>query len=51
MDIPQLITPDVGVPDMHANAPGGKAVGESGIVRVATAIGNAVYHATGKTHS
>jgi xanthine dehydrogenase YagR molybdenum-binding subunit len=38
----------VGVPDFHASALGGKAVGELGIVGVAPAIGNAVYHATGK---
>lgn len=38
----------VGVPDFHASALGGEAVGELGIVGVAPAIANAVYHATGK---
>jgi len=44
----QIITLNVGVPDLQASALGGKAVGEFGIVGVAAAIGNAVYHATGK---
>lgn len=47
-DIPELITLNVGIPDLQASALGGKAVGELGIVGVAAAIGNAVYHATGK---
>ncbi|MEE4625234.1 xanthine dehydrogenase family protein molybdopterin-binding subunit [Pseudomonas alliivorans] len=47
-DVPEITTLDVGVPDMQASALGGKAVGELGIVGVAAAIGNAVYHATGK---
>lgn len=47
-DIPEIITIDVGIPDLQASALGGKAVGELGIVGVAAAIGNAVYHATGK---
>ncbi|MNC79011.1 xanthine dehydrogenase subunit XdhA [compost metagenome] len=38
----------MGVPDLQASALGGKAVGELGIVGVAAAISNAVYHATGK---
>jgi xanthine dehydrogenase YagR molybdenum-binding subunit len=38
----------VGIPDPHASALGGKAVGELGIVGVAPAIANAVYHATGR---
>lgn len=47
-DVPEIITIDVGIPDLQASALGGKAVGELGIVGVAAAIGNAVYHATGK---
>lgn len=47
-DVPDIITIDVGIPDLQASALGGKAVGELGIVGVAAAIGNAVYHATGK---
>ncbi|ARP82991.1 oxidoreductase [Bordetella genomosp. 8] len=47
-DVPDITTISVGVPDLQATALGGKAVGELGIVGVAAAIGNAVYHATGK---
>lgn len=47
-DIPDIEVISVGVPDFHASALGGKAVGELGIVGVAPAIANAVYHATGK---
>jgi xanthine dehydrogenase YagR molybdenum-binding subunit len=47
-DIPDLRTISVGVPDYRASALGGKAVGEIGICGVAPAIGNAVFHATGK---
>ncbi|MEM6160971.1 xanthine dehydrogenase family protein molybdopterin-binding subunit [Erwinia sp. P6884] len=47
-DIPALETINVGEPDFLATALGGKAVGELGIVGVAAAISNAVWHATGK---
>jgi xanthine dehydrogenase YagR molybdenum-binding subunit len=47
-DIPDLEVISVGVPDPHASVLGGKAVGELGIVGVAPAIANAVFHATGK---
>ena len=47
-DIPDIEVISVGVPDHHASVLGGKAVGELGIVGVAPAIANAVYHATGK---
>ncbi|QIG50534.1 xanthine dehydrogenase family protein molybdopterin-binding subunit [Nordella sp. HKS 07] len=47
-DIPDIEVISVGVPDFHASALGGKAVGELGIVGVAPAIANAVFHATGK---
>jgi xanthine dehydrogenase YagR molybdenum-binding subunit len=47
-DVPDIQTIDVGVPDYQATALGGKAVGELAIVGVAAAIGNAVFHATGK---
>lgn len=47
-DVPMITTISVGTPDLQASALGGKAVGELGIVGVAAAIGNAVFHATGK---
>lgn len=47
-DIPDIQVIDVGIPDPHASALGGKGVGEVGIVGVAPAIANAVFHATGK---
>ena len=47
-DIPDIETIDVGEPDYEATKLGGKAVGELGIVGVAAAIGNAVFHATGR---
>ena len=47
-DIPDIEVISVGIPDLHASVLGGKAVGELGIVGVAPAIANAVYHATGK---
>jgi xanthine dehydrogenase YagR molybdenum-binding subunit len=47
-DIPDIEVMSVGIPDPHASALGGKAVGELGIVGVAPAIANAVYHATGR---
>ena len=47
-DIPDIEVISVGVADPHASALGGKAVGELGIVGVAPAIANAVFHATGK---
>jgi xanthine dehydrogenase YagR molybdenum-binding subunit len=47
-DIPDIEVISVGIPDSHASALGGKGVGELGIVGVAPAIANAVYHATGK---
>ncbi|WP_415769326.1 xanthine dehydrogenase family protein molybdopterin-binding subunit [Pseudomonas sp. LB3P38] len=47
-DVPEIVTIDVGIPDLAASVLGGKAVGELGIVGVAAAISNAVYHATGK---
>jgi xanthine dehydrogenase YagR molybdenum-binding subunit len=47
-DVPDLQVISVGVPDPHASVLGGKGVGELGIVGVAPAIANAVFHATGK---
>jgi len=47
-DIPDIEVISVGIPDSHASVLGGKAVGELGIVGVAPAIANAVFHATGK---
>jgi xanthine dehydrogenase YagR molybdenum-binding subunit len=47
-DIPEIEVISVGIPDPHASVLGGKGVGELGIVGVAPAIANAVFHATGK---
>ncbi|RVC39617.1 xanthine dehydrogenase family protein molybdopterin-binding subunit, partial [Mesorhizobium sp. M4A.F.Ca.ET.090.04.2.1] len=47
-DIPDIETISVGIPDPHSSVLGGKGVGELGIVGVAPAIANAVFHATGK---
>lgn len=46
--MPDITTISVVEPDFAATRLGGKAVGELGIVGVAAAIGNAVYHAAGK---
>jgi xanthine dehydrogenase YagR molybdenum-binding subunit len=46
-DIPEIQVISVGIPDLQASVLGGKGVGELGIVGVAPAIANAVYHATG----
>lgn len=47
-DIPDIRVISVGIPDTQASVLGGKGVGEVGIVGVAPAIANAVFHATGK---
>ncbi|WP_192361044.1 xanthine dehydrogenase family protein molybdopterin-binding subunit, partial [Mesorhizobium mediterraneum] len=47
-DIPDIEVISVGIPDPHSSALGGKGVGELGIVGVAPAIANAVFHASGK---
>jgi len=47
-DVPEMQAISVGIPDEKATALGGKGVGEIGVVGVAPAIGNAVFHATGK---
>ncbi|MBB3544327.1 xanthine dehydrogenase family protein molybdopterin-binding subunit [Rhizobium sp. BK399] len=47
-DIPDIEVISVGIPDKEASVLGGKGVGEVGIVGVAPAIANAVFHATGK---
>ena len=47
-DVPDVQVISVGIPDLQATALGGKGVGEIGVVGVAPAIGNAVFHATGK---
>lgn len=47
-DVPEIQAISVGIPDLQATALGGKGVGEIGVVGVAPAIGNAVFHATGK---
>lgn len=47
-DVPAMQVISVGIPDLQATVLGGKGVGEIGVVGVAPAIGNAVFHATGK---
>lgn len=47
-DVPHIQVISVGIPDHDASVLGGKGVGEVGIVGVAPAIANAVFHATGK---
>ncbi|KQT57596.1 oxidoreductase [Aureimonas sp. Leaf460] len=47
-DIPDIQAISVGEPDYDASVLGGKAVGELGMIGVAPAVGNAVFHATGK---
>jgi xanthine dehydrogenase YagR molybdenum-binding subunit len=47
-DIPDIEVISVGEPDNYASPLGGKSVGEIGVVGVAPAIANAVFHATGK---
>jgi xanthine dehydrogenase YagR molybdenum-binding subunit len=47
-DIPDIEVISVGEPDMYSNPLGGKSCGEIGVVGVAPAIANAVFHATGK---
>ena len=47
-DVREVQVISVGIPDFQASALGGKGVGEIGVVGVAPAIGNAVFHATGK---
>jgi xanthine dehydrogenase YagR molybdenum-binding subunit len=47
-DIPDIEVISVGEPDMYSSPLGGKSVGEIGVVGVAPAIANAVFHATGK---
>ncbi|WEX09755.1 xanthine dehydrogenase family protein molybdopterin-binding subunit [Chelativorans sp. AA-79] len=46
-DVPDIQVISVGIPDLDASVLGGKGVGEIGIVGVAPAIANAVFHATG----
>ncbi len=47
-DVPDMQAISVGILDMKATALGGKGVGEIGVVGVAPAVGNAVFHATGQ---
>jgi len=47
-DVPSIAAITVEERDPHVNALGIKGVGEIGIVGVAAAIANAIYHATGK---
>jgi xanthine dehydrogenase YagR molybdenum-binding subunit len=47
-DIPDIEVISVGEADTYSNPLGGKSVGEIGVVGVAPAIANAVFHATGK---
>lgn len=47
-DIPRIEVAFVGEPDLNFNPMGVRGVGEIGIMGVAAAVANAVYHATGK---
>ncbi|KYC42412.1 xanthine dehydrogenase [Scytonema hofmannii PCC 7110] len=47
-DIPRIEVAFVGEPDLNFNPVGVRGVGEIGITGVSSALGNAVYHATGK---
>ncbi len=47
-DIPRIDVTFVGEPDLNFNPIGARGLGEIGIVGVAPAIANALYHATGK---
>ena len=47
-DIPRIDVTFVGEPDLKFNPLGARGLGEIGIVGVAPAIANALYHATGK---
>ncbi len=47
-DIPRIDVTFVGEPDLNFNPMGARGLGEIGIVGVAPAIANALYHATGK---
>ena len=47
-DIPRIEVTFVGEPDLNFNPMGARGLGEIGIVGVAAAIANALYHATGK---
>jgi xanthine dehydrogenase YagR molybdenum-binding subunit len=47
-DIPEIDVSFVGEPDLAFNPIGARGMGEIGITGIASAIANAVYHATGK---
>lgn len=47
-DIPRIEVTFVGKPDLNFNPLGVRGLGEIGITGVSAAIGNAIYHATGK---
>ncbi|MEL6223858.1 MAG: xanthine dehydrogenase family protein molybdopterin-binding subunit, partial [Cyanobacteria bacterium J06627_8] len=47
-DIPHIEVTFVGEPDLNFNPLGVRGAGEIGIMGVAPAVANAVYHATGK---
>ncbi len=47
-DIPQIDVEFVGEPDFAFNPIGARGIGEIGITGIASAVANAVYHATGK---
>lgn len=48
LDIPKIDVQFVGEPDFNFNPIGARGMGEIGITGIAAAIGNAVFHATGK---
>lgn len=47
-DVPEIDVIFVDEPDQHVNALGAKGLGEIGIVGIAAAVANAIFHATGK---
>ncbi|MBV8898017.1 MAG: xanthine dehydrogenase family protein molybdopterin-binding subunit [Acidobacteriaceae bacterium] len=47
-DVPEIDVSWIDAPDYNFNSMGCRGIGEIGITGVAAAIGNAVYHATGK---
>ncbi len=49
-DLPSIELSFIGVPDLALSPSGIKSLGEVGMVGLAAAIGNAVFHATGRRH-
>jgi xanthine dehydrogenase YagR molybdenum-binding subunit len=47
-DIPNIDVTVVGIPDLKFNPLGARGIGEIGITGITAAVGNAIFHATGK---